>query len=211
MISGIQHFAFCRRQWALIHLEQQWAENYKTMDGSFMHKTAHDGSSHEKRGDLIISRGMPVFSRAMGVSGICDVVEFRRDENGTPIRMFDGTFIAKPVEYKRGKPKEHDADVLQVVAQAMCLEEMLDCTVESAALYYGEIRRRKEIVITDAERGQVRSAFEEMHQYYERGYTPRPKKKKACYACSLKELCLPELDKAGSVQHYMDAMLAENK
>lgn len=92
MISGIQHFAFCRRQWALIHLEQQWTENYKTMDGNFMHRQAHNGAFHEKRKDIIISRGMPVFSRIMGVGGICDIVEFHADESGTLIRTFGGKY-----------------------------------------------------------------------------------------------------------------------
>lgn len=152
MLSGIQHFAFCRRQWALIHLEQQWTENYRTMDGNFMHRQAHDGTSYEKRKDTIISRGMPVFSRTMGVNGICDIVEFHADESGTLIHTFGGKYIPMPIEYKRGKPKEHDADVLQVVAQAMCLEEMLDCKIVEGALYYGETKHRVKILISEEDR-----------------------------------------------------------
>ena len=178
MLSGIQHFAFCRRQWALIHLEQQWTENYRTMDGNFMHRQAHDGTSYEKRKDTIISRGMPVFSRTMGVNGICDIVEFHADESGTLIHTFGGKYIPMPIEYKRGKPKEHDADVLQVVAQAMCLEEMLDCKIMEGALYYGETKHRVKILISEEDRQKVREMFEEMHHYYERGYTPRAKKEK---------------------------------
>ena len=201
MISGIQHFAFCRRQWALIHLEQQWTENYKTMDGNFMHRQAHNGAFHEKRKDIIISRGMPVFSRIMGVSGICDIVEFHADESGTLIRTFGGKYTPLPIEYKRGKPKDHDADILQVAAQAMCLEEMLDCTITQGALYYGEIKHRVNIQITEGIKQNVKDMFDEMHQYYERGYTPKAKKKKACYVCSLKDLCLPELEKTGNVEN----------
>ena len=175
-----------------------------------MHRQAHNGASHEKRKDIIISRGMPVFSRKMGVSGICDIVEFHADEAGTLIRTFGGKYMPMPIEYKRGKPKEHDADILQVVAQAMCLEEMLNCTITQGALYYGEIKRRVNIQITEDSKQSVRDMFEEMHQYYERDYTPIAKKKKACYACSLKDLCLPELEKTGNVEKYMDNMLAED-
>lgn len=209
MLSGIQHFAFCRRQWALIHIEQQWAENYQTVDGELMHKKAHDGFSYEKRKDTVITRGMPIFSRGMGVSGVCDIVELKRDDAGVPIRQFDGKFRIMPVEYKRGKPKENDADILQLAAQVLCLEEMMNCHIEKGALYYGQTKRRMEVEITDEYREKVSTAFAEMHQYYEKGYTPRVKKTKACQACSLKEICLPELDKSGSAGSYIDRYIRE--
>lgn len=209
MLSGIQHFAFCRRQWALIHIEQQWAENYQTVDGELMHKKAHDGFSYEKRKDTVITRGMPIYSRTMGVSGVCDIVELKRDDAGVPIRQFDGKFRIMPVEYKRGKPKENDADILQLAAQVLCLEEMMNCHIEKGALYYGQTKRRMEVEITDEYRKKVSAAFAEMHQYYEKGYTPRAKKTKACQACSLKEICLPALDKSGSADSYIDRYIRE--
>lgn len=209
MLSGIQHFTFCRRQWALIHVEQQWEENFHTVDGRIMHENAHDGFSCEKRKDTIISRGMPIFSRSMGVSGICDVVEFRRSEDGVYIKKFDDTFEVTPVEYKRGKPKEDVSDILQVAAQAMCLEEMLVCTIDRGVLFYGQTRRRMEVPITGELRQQVSDMFEEMHQYYKRGYTPRVKKSKACNACSLKDICLPELERAKSAKSYIAGYLEE--
>lgn len=209
MLSGIQHFAFCRRQWALIHIEQQWAENYQTVDGELMHKKAHDGFSYEKRKDTVITRGMPIYSRTMGVSGVCDIVELKRDDGGVPIRQFDGTFRIMPVEYKRGKPKENNADILQLAAQVLCLEEMMNCHIEKGALYYGQTKRRMEVEITDEYREKVSASFAEMHQYYENGYTPRVKKTKACQACSLKEICLPELDKSGSAGSYIDRYIRE--
>lgn len=209
MLSGIQHFAFCRRQWALIHIEQQWAENYQTVDGELMHKKAHDGFSYEKRKDTVITRGMPIYSRTMGVSGVCDIVELKRDDAGVPIRQFEGTFHIMPVEYKRGKPKENDADILQLAAQVLCLEEMMNCHIEKGALYYGQTKRRMEVEITDEYREKVSASFAEMHQYYEKGYTPRVKKTKACQACSLKEICLPELDKSGSAGSYIDRYIRE--
>lgn len=107
MLSGIQHFSFCRRQWALIHIEQQWDENLRTVEGNIFHKKAHDGYSSEKRQDVIISRGMPVFSPALGVSGVCDIVEFcRNDKKGISLHGREGRYLVYPVEYKKGQPKE---------------------------------------------------------------------------------------------------------
>ena len=211
MISGIQHFAFCRRQWALIHLEQQWTENYKTMDGNFMHRQAHNGASHEKRKDIIISRGMPVFSRIMGVSGICDIVEFHADESGTLIRTFGGKYTPLPIEYKRGKPKTDDSDILQVTAQALCLEEMLCCTIPYGYIYYGETKHRAKVEFTDEIRDKVRKIFAEMHKYYAQCYTPKVKISKKCNACSLKDICLPVLNKKKSVSGYIDKIISEEE
>ena len=209
MISGIQHFVFCRRQWALIHIEQQWAENYQTVDGALMHEKAHDGLSCERRKDVVISRGMPIHSREMGVSGVCDIVEFRRSEEGISIQKFGGKFFVIPVEYKRGKPKEDDSDILQLAAQAMCLEEMLCCRIEKGALYYGQTKRRLEVEITEERREQVRAVFAEMHRYFDRGYTPGVRRTKAGGVCSLKEICLPELDRGGSVKSYVQQYIQE--
>lgn len=166
MLSGIQHFAFCRRQWALIHMEQQWDENLRTVEGNLFHKKAHDGHSSEKRKNIIISRGMPVFSREMGVSGICDIVEFHRDDmRGIALQGLAGNYLVCPVEYKKGEPKENDADALQLTAQAMCLEEMLSCSIDKGYLYYGEIRHRIEVVLDEKLRQQVRDSFSSDQKY----------------------------------------------
>lgn len=210
MLSGIQHFSFCRRQWALIHIEQQWDENLRTVEGNIFHKKAHDGYSSEKRQDVIISRGMPVFSPALGISGICDIVEFYRDDKkGISLQGREGRYLVYPVEYKKGQPKEDEADILQLAAQAMCLEEMLGCEIEKGYLYYGEIRRRIEVGLDEHIRQQVRDTFEEMHHYYERRYTPKVKRTKACNACSLKDLCLPRLMKERSVKEYISKRIEE--
>ena len=204
MLSGIQHFSFCRRQWALIHIEQQWNENLRTVEGNIFHKKAHDGYSSEKRQNVIISRGMPVFSSTLGISGVCDIVEFYRDDKkGISLHGREGRYLVYPVEYKKGQPKEDEADILQLAAQAMCLEEMLECEIEKGYLYYGEIRRRIEVRLDGDIRQQVRDTFEEMHHYYERRYTPKVKRTKACNACSLKDLCLPKLMKEQSVKEYI--------
>ena len=204
-LSGLQHFRFCRRQWALIHIENQWHENYFTVDGSLMHENAHDGEMREARGDLLILRGLPVFSRTLGISGQCDVVEFRRGPDGVPLRGREGLWKPFPVEYKRGKPKANSADELQLCAQAMCLEEMLCCDIPQGALFYGEPRRRTEVDFTPDLRKEVRDCLAEMHRLYNRGYTPKVKPGNMCRACSLKDLCLPSLTRRRSVAEYLNA------
>lgn len=202
-MSGLQHFKFCRRRWALIHIEHQWAENYRTVDGSLMHRNAHDKGFHESRGDLLITRGMNVFSATLGVSGECDVVEFHRGNEGVPLHGRDGLWQPYPVEYKRGAPSERSGDSLQLCGQAMCLEEMLCCSIPEGALYFGETRRRVTVSFTEELRQSVRGQLEEMHQLYQRGYTPKVKPTKACGACSLKELCLPGLLRIKPVADYL--------
>lgn len=135
-LSGLQHFLFCRRQWALIHIENIWSENYRTMDGDVMHQRAHSEMLTEKRGDTVITRGMAVVSRSLGVSGQCDVVEFKKSEEGVSIFGWDEKWLPFPVEYKRGQPKDGNFDAAQLCCQAMCLEEMLLCRIPSGALYY---------------------------------------------------------------------------
>lgn len=209
MISGIQHFKFCRRQWALIHVEQQWAENEHTVVGELMHKKAHDPYLIEKRNDVLIVRALPVSSRSIGISGECDIVEFHKCDEGIKLIGHRGLYSVYPVEYKKGKPKESDEEKLQLAAQAMCLEEMFLTQIPEGALYYGETRRREVVEFTEEIRNQVKSIFEEMHGYYERKYTPKVKTTKACLGCSLKDICLPKLMKTGSVKAYVSKMLED--
>ncbi len=206
-LSGLQHFTFCRRQWALIHIENQWAENFRTADGHLMHERVHDQEFRESRGDRLTVRGLAIRSAQLGISGQCDAVEFYRDPDGIPLRDREGLWQPYPVEYKRGKPKEDNADELQLCAQAMCLEEMLCCTVPEGALYYGEPRRRTVVLFTPELRQQVRDSLTEMHQLYQRRYTPKVKPSKACNACSLKDLCLPKLMSRKKVADYLSAAM----
>ena len=142
MLSGLQHFEFCRRQWALIHIEQQWEENFRTTSGELMHKKAHEETSVEKRGNLIIMRGLRIASSQLGLSGQCDVVEFHRCSLGIEIHGYEGRWLPVPVEYKRGTEKEGREDEIQLCAQALCLEEMFLTEIPKGYLYYGETRRR---------------------------------------------------------------------
>ncbi len=210
-LSGLQHFAFCRRQWALIHIEQQWAENFRTAEGNILHERVHNTASRESRGAVKITRGMYIHSAELGISGQCDVVEFRRDESGVPIPGWEGKWCPFPVEYKHGAPKATDADRLQLCAQAMCLEEMLCCAVSQGAIFYGEIKKREIVDCTQALRTQVRRALDEMHLLYRRGYTPKVKPSKSCNACSLKPLCLPTLMRQGTVGDYLRGSLEAAK
>ena len=209
MLSGLQHFVFCRRQWALIHIEQQWAENYRTADGEVMHRNVHNAEFREKRGDTVITRAMAVSSPRLGISGECDVVEFIEDRDGINIARLDGRYRIVPIEYKRGEPKPDESDIMQLAAQALCLEEMLCCDIPKGYLFYGETRHRHEVLFTDELRERTEKAIAEMHMYYERRYTPKVKRSKACNACSLKEICLPVLSGGRSAAEYVREMLGE--
>ena len=208
-LSGIQHFAFCPRQWALIHLENLWQENLQTAQGQLLHQRCHDAGQDESRGDLLILRDLRISSPSLGLSGACDVVEFHRDPKGVSLQGRDGLWMPYPVEYKRGKPKPHQADELQLCAQAICLEEMLCCSIPEGALFYGEPRRRQTVTLDESLRQTVKEMAEQMHQYAQRGYTPKVKPKKGCSACSLKDLCLPVLCKNSSAAQWTAHRLEE--
>lgn len=206
-LSGIQHFLFCRRQWALIHVEMQWQENALTAEGRIMHKRADDPFFTETRNGVIIARAVPVASYTLGLSGVCDVVEFLPSPDGSPSGMLreggggegirlpnrDGLYLPAPVEYKRGKPKREPVDEAQLCAQAMCLEEMLSVTIPRGWLYYGQTRHREPVELTAELRTLVKEMSAEMHHYFSRGYTPKVKTHKGCRSCSLAEICLPVL------------------
>ncbi len=209
MLSGIQHYAFCRRQWALIHIEQQWAENYQTTSGTLMHKKAHEETSVEKRGELLLMRGLRISSAALGISGQCDVVEFHQSKAGIHLSGYNGFWTVTPVEYKRGSVKDGPEDEVQLCAQAMCLEEMLLTEIPGGYLYYGESRRRTEVVFSQELRTYVEDICREMHELYQRGYTPKGKPNKKCRSCSLKDICLPKLSSVRSVETYINDKIRE--
>lgn len=205
-VSGIQHYLFCRRQWALIHIEGLWAENEKTVDGEFFHKRAHDSAGREKRGDIIIAHGMYIHSRGLGLSGQCDIVEFHKDSKGISLNDEEDLWLPYPIEYKRGKEKPGDCDLAQVCAQAMCLEEMYCCQITEGAIYYGEKRHRMEVSFSEDLRASVRQAILEMHSLVKKGYTPKVKKRKSCDSCSLQEVCFPVLLEHESTADYLKRM-----
>ena len=144
-LSGIQHFLFCRRQWALIHVEQQWKENVLTAEGRIMHQRVDDPFFTETRKGLITARSVPVASYRLGLSGVSDVVEFTPSPDGVKLPNREGLYLPAPVGYKRGKQKHDHSHEAQLFAQGMCLEEMLSVAIPQGYLYSGEIRHRVEV------------------------------------------------------------------
>jgi CRISPR-associated exonuclease Cas4 len=182
-ISALQHWLYCPRQCALIHLEQAWAENFFTADGRVLHEKAHAGPD-ESRGGIRTTRGMSVRSLRLGLSGQCDVVEFHLDG------------LVLPVEYKRGKPKSHRADEVQVCAQALCLEEMLGLgagAIQRACLFYGEHKRRHDVLLDDELRGLTEDTAGHLHAMIRDRITPQAEYAPGkCDACSLIDHCQPQ-------------------
>jgi CRISPR-associated exonuclease Cas4 len=192
-LSGLQHFCFCRRQWALIHIERQWQENVLTVEGKLLHNRVDNPFFSETRNGVITARSVPVASYRLGLSGVCDVVEFTSSTEGVRLPGREGTFSPAPVEYKRGKEKQDHSDEVQLCAQALCLEEMLSISIPVGSFYYHEIRHRVELELTRQLRDLVGEIALEMHAYFQRGHTPRVKPSKACRSCSLEDVCLPAL------------------
>ncbi len=203
LISGIQHFIFCRRQWALIHIERLWEENFFTLDGQIKHEKVDEGA-YETKNDKKILRSLSIVSHKLRIQGKCDVVELKPDPEGFYFSKYKEKYSVYPVEYKRGKPKKDESDKMQLLAEAMCLEEMLGVRIEEGACFYFETRRRESFVFTAEMRDRLIKMIEEMNQYYDRKYTPQVKKSHKCKSCSLKNLCLPEISEAGSVSKYME-------
>ena len=202
-LSGVQHFAFCPRQWALIHIEQCWADNERTVAGANMHERCHDELIKERRGNLLVVRGLRVSSAVLGLSGICDVVEFRRHESGVGLQGEDGRWLPTPVEYKRGRAKRGYEDTVQVCAQAICLEEMFGCDGEKGYLYYGETKHRVEVACDEQLRTVTSQIADDMHRLFLHGQTPKAKPRRGCASCSLGDFCLPELSKIRTVAEYI--------
>lgn len=209
LISGIQHFIFCRRQWALIHIEQLWEENYFTIDGQIKHEKTDNTKTSDLKNGVRTIRSMPIASHKFKIQGKSDVVELIPDKNGFYFSKYDEKYKVYPIEYKRGKPKLDESDIMQLLAQAICLEEMLGLSIDKGACFYFETRRREEVIFSRELRDRFVSMMEEMNNYYDRKYTPKVKKKKKCKACSLRNLCLPELDGTISVSKYMEKRLRE--
>lgn len=198
-ISALQHLLFCERQCALIHVEGLWAENRLTVEGRHLHRNAHEARPEAKAG-IQITRSLTLRSFRLGLIGKSDVVEFRGSEN-----------VPFPVEYKRGKPKKHDADRVQLCAQALCLEEMLAKPVPIGALYYGTTHRRTEVAFDEALRRLTEDASERLHQLVASGKTPIATLEPKCATCSLIELCMPAaMDPGRTAGAYLSSVLAAN-
>ncbi len=203
-LSALQHYLYCPRQCALIHIEQAWAENAATAEGRVAHDRVHAAGTETRRGIRTVT-GMPLRSARLGVTGIADVVELHRAEDA------GGGWRPYPVEHKRGRPKAHRADEVQLCAQAFALEEMFGVTIPEGALFYGEPRRRTPVLFDTALRDLTCSVAAETHALLAGGRTPSMGyEKKRCDACSLIELCRPRLTgKARSASAWLSEQLRE--
>lgn len=202
MLSALQHYIFCPRQCALIHVEQVWTESRLTAEGRLMHERVHE-EGNESRGCVRITRGLPLRCARLGLVGVADVVEFHRQGKGI--------WQPFPVEYKRGKPKPDHSDTIQLCAQALCLEEMLSTPVAAGALFYGQTRRRLDVSFSDSLRIETERAAEEAHRLISSGTTPASVFGKRCKNCSLVGQCLPnKTGKKSSVKRYLERMVKES-
>lgn len=221
-ISALQHLIFCERQAVLIHVEQQWADNPLTVEGTHLHRRADEsGPRVESRADLRIVRRLALQSLRLGLVGRADVVEFHRcdppatsrEPGGTSASAIrlpggDGWWMPFPVEYKRGRPKSDLSDRIQLCAQALCLEEMLQVAVPDGALFYGQRRRRLEVAFDEELRRATEKAAARMHSLFQSGERPLVKREPKCRNCSLVEICLPDaISGPGSAREYLKRML----
>ncbi len=210
-LSGLQHLLFCERQWALIHIEQQWEENRLTQEGRVMHERVHE-SATEARPDVVVARGLRIRSLRLGLSGETDVVEFQRKEadntDAVQLEGRAGWWTPFPVEYKRGRPKSDACDEVQLCAQALCLEETFGVKIPAGALFYGTHRRRTNVDFDPQLRAQTEGLARRMHAMYASGTTPPAVYEGKCEKCSLIERCMPRMsDRRRDVERYFAAAL----
>jgi len=207
-LSGLQHLTFCERQWGLIHIEQIWEENRLTAEGRVLHERAHQPGA-ENRPNIRTSRGLRLHSLRLGLVGQADIVEFHRSAEGVVLPEVEGSWRPFPVEYKRGKPKRDAYDEVQLCAQALCLEEMFSCDVSEGALYYGDPRRRSQVIFNGKLRARTEAIASRMHELYAVGTTPLAAYEPKCDSCSLLARCLPRLlAKRPGVARYLARALA---
>lgn len=212
-LSALQHYRFCPRQCALIHLEDAWSENRLTAEGRVLHERVH-AAGREKRDALIIVRGMRLYSRRHHLSGVADVVEFHRvgdGEAGAALPGEKGLWRPFPVEYKRGKAKQSGLDEEQLAGQALCLAEMLDTPVPAGALFYGASKRRKDVVFSDELFHHVVRLATSVRRMMESGVTPGPSAGPHCKACSLESACLPSSMPGTVMEYYLRNSLERTK
>jgi len=212
MLSGIQHYMFCPRQWALIHIEQQWGENRLTAEGRLLHENVDNPAYRQKNGDTITLRSVHIASHSLGLYGMTDAIELLPADNASDAithPRYPGYWMPYPVEYKRGHRKPDERDEVQLAAQVICLEEMYGVHIPEAALFYHETRHREVVQIDEHLRNLTYELSEAMHKTFERGFTPKAEERRGCRSCSLIDICAPELTKKTTVAYYLKKTLDE--
>jgi CRISPR-associated exonuclease Cas4 len=208
-VSALQHFIFCPRRCALVHIEQAWTENQLTVEGDIVHGRV-DEMSRESRATLIVSHGVGIRSLHLGITGKVDVVEFRLSTNALgacTLAGKEGHWTPYPIEYKRGSPRRGFGDDIQVCAQALCLEEMLKCSVPAGAIYYASTRKRREIAFDAPLRAQTTTAISGLRSLNTARVIPPPVYEKKCDTCSLFDLCQPRLPASNNyVTRYLEGI-----
>ena len=212
MLSGIQHYKFCPRQWALIHLEQQWNDNMLTAEGHILHTRVDDPTYRVKNGDTITLRGMHIASSSLGLYGVADAVELipsdGQDSFFTHPR-YPGKWQLFPVEYKHGRQKPDERDEVQLAAEAMCMEEMFHVNIPKGAFFYFETRTREYVDIDEDLRQETMRCAEAMHELFRKAVTPPGRNDKSCTRCSLADVCCPKLKEKSDVENYLGINLYE--
>jgi CRISPR-associated exonuclease Cas4 len=212
-LSGLQHLAFCERRWALIHLEQQWEENLFTAEGKILHEKAHSAEI-ESRPDVLVRRTLPLRSFRLGISGQADIVEFlpcEGAEPGIPMPRRKGLWKPYPVEYKRTRDQHGSmAYHIQLCAQALCLEEMLQVPIPSGAVFDGKAKRRDMVNFDEPLRQEVECLAARMHQILQSGRTPQAAYAKKCEGCSMKPVCMPMVVESASASRYLSRAIDAN-
>lgn len=199
-ISALQHVAYCPRQFALIHVEQAWEENYFTAHGRVLHERV-DAGEPEQRGNVRFERAVSVYSQTLGLSGKLDLLEIEGKD--------DKKYF--PVEYKRGKPKVEDWDRIQLCAQAMCIEEMRGVNITEGAMWYWQERKRERVQIDVSLRKVTLAAIAQAREILASNKTPLPTLNKSrCKACSLKEICAPDVLRKDHSAQYVVSMFNES-
>jgi len=192
-ISAVKQYAYCRRRFALIFIDGEWGSNYKIVEGDILHEKVNDPFFNEKRGARHISRSVPVFSDKLNLYGVADIVEFLKDANGIKIGTKPGLWRINPIEYKNGKPEKSGADNFQLCAQALCLEEMFSTKIETGDIYYGKLRKRVSVKLTDELKEKTAAIVGDINSLLESATIPLRPDGQNCSLCSLAEICVPAI------------------
>ena len=212
MLSGIQHYMFCPRQWGLIHMEQLWDDNRLTVEGTLLHKRVDDPFYREKNGGTITLRRVALASKQLGLYGYSDAIELHAADTDNSITndRYPGRWTPYPVEYKHGHHKKNPCDEVQLAAQVMCLEEMYDISLDRAALFYWETEQREEVLIDKSLRQLVVNISKAMHEMMQKRALPPAEPANRCKSCSLKDICLPDVSLKNAKTYLKRNLYAED-